>query len=99
MKGSKKRMRDGKPKGTVKEAPKKPTGAMAKGKDDGGKKMMTEKEALAAVSEYMVKVILNSNIYSKTDLILFRMSWITCMVGLRSLYARRFLQHLLIKGS
>lgn len=49
-------MRNGKPKVAAKEAPKKDVGAMAKGKDDGGKVMMTEKEAYTGIKEYMIKV-------------------------------------------
>lgn len=52
--------------------------------DDGGKKMMTDKEAKKAISEYMVKVIYNNNhfistFYSKTDLTHYKMFLTTCM--------------------
>ena len=61
---SKKRTRDGRPKKpsapvnegkTIKQE--KPHDKGAKDKDDGGKKMMSEKEAYLAVKEYMIKVI------------------------------------------
>lgn len=98
---SKKRTRDGKPKKEVKEKPKeamkqdknKPKGLEGKPKEkDDGKKMMNEKEAKAAVKDYMIKVRHYKYIimHSKIDHIPIKMLWIIFMAELRNQSARKF---------